>query len=291
MDYLVAAEQYIRKRPDAAGFVGNTYFPIAHNIFTAAVRFSGVIFFWDIANKITEDIPWGVTANLIIRRNVCDQVKFDLRFPKTGGGEDIDFCINIRKESLERGGSGFSSAPNVVVAHGWWSEGRRSYSRFFNWSRGDGALIQMHPNLSWRDVTPNSAEAFLLATLFVFLGSIFLSWSVARFGIFLVVSTFSAHVLHDAHRHLVRNKADTNAIPMTLGQFGRTIAVFEGAVIRMVNEMGRLVGVLERNEWQSVGKRFDWFNGGPLGVTEERSGGIERAVLIFCISTILTSVV
>ncbi|KAH7320415.1 hypothetical protein B0J17DRAFT_723962 [Rhizoctonia solani] len=106
-DYLVASEKYIRQRPDAAGFVGNALFPVAHNIFTAAVHLAGVTYFWDIANKIAEDVPWGVTANLIVRRNIRDDVTFDLVFPKTGGGEDIDYCRQKRSASLARGGTLF----------------------------------------------------------------------------------------------------------------------------------------------------------------------------------------
>ncbi|CAE6419708.1 unnamed protein product [Rhizoctonia solani] len=105
-DYLVAAEKYIRGRPDAAGFIGNAFFPVAHNIFTAAVHLAGVTYFWDIANKISEDVPWGVTANLIVRRNIRDDVTFDLIFPKTGGGEDIDYCRKKRGASLAGPGFG-----------------------------------------------------------------------------------------------------------------------------------------------------------------------------------------
>ncbi|CAE6520249.1 unnamed protein product, partial [Rhizoctonia solani] len=236
-NYLVAAEQYIRNQPNAAGFVGNTYFPTSHNIFTTAVRLSGVTFFWDIADKIAENVPWGITANLIVRRNIRDQVTFDLRFPKTGGGEDIDFCINKRKASLERGGLGFSAAPGVTVTHPWWNEGRRSYTRFFNWARGDGGLIKMHPDLSWYDVTSNSAETFLLAALSISAGLLAFSWSMIRFGIILAVSNLAAHVLHDAHRHVVRQKTQYTA-QTPLGHVRWSFAICEGALIRMVSEMG-----------------------------------------------------
>ncbi|CUA70934.1 UPF0182 protein [Rhizoctonia solani] len=288
-NYLVAAEHYIRSRPDAAGFVGNTYFPAPHNIFTTAIQLSGVTFFWDIADKIAEDVPWGITANLIVRRNVRDQIKFDLRFPKTGGGEDIDFCINKRKASIDRGGTGFSAAPGVIVTHPWWNGGHRSYTRFFNWARGDGALIRMHPDLSWRDITLNSAETFLLAALFTSVGLLFFSWRIIRFGIILAISTLVVHVLHDAYRHLFRQMTHRSA-GTRVGHLGWVLAICEGALIRVVSETGRLMGVIERNEWESIGERFDWFNGGPWGVIEERAGGIERAVLTLGVCIILMNI-
>jgi GT2 family glycosyltransferase len=88
-DLLVQAEKAIRAYPDAAGFVSNSMFPQATSVFTSVVHLAGVTYFWDIASKMDEDIPWGVTANLIARRDVSDGICFDLRFPKTGRGEDI----------------------------------------------------------------------------------------------------------------------------------------------------------------------------------------------------------
>ncbi|CAE6448933.1 unnamed protein product [Rhizoctonia solani] len=285
-DYLVAAENYIRERPDAAGFVGNAFFPVAHNIFTAAVHLAGVTYFWDIANKISEDVPWGVTANLIVRRNIRDDVNFDLIFPKTGGGEDIDYCRKKRSASLARGGSAFWAAPKASVVHPWWNGGSRSYWRFYMWSKGDGALIKIYPELSWRDSTPNSAELFALSTLVILAGLITRNVSIVRYGVILILTTWVVNVAHDTHRHLLRHKDRTETIKTTIGPVSWVIATFEGSLIRMFSEMGRLIGVLERREWASIGKRFDWFTGGPWGITEERSNGIERMAIIVGICAI-----
>lgn len=159
-DLLVEAERIIRAHSDAAGFVGNSLFPRAVNAFTTSVHLAGVTYFWDIARKIEDDVPWGVTANLIARRDINDGVIFELCYPKTGGGEDIDFCRQKREASLQRGGKGFVAAPNVQVTHPWWNDGKRSYWRFYMWSVGDGALIKRYPGLSYRDFAPNSAELF-----------------------------------------------------------------------------------------------------------------------------------
>ncbi|RGB32403.1 hypothetical protein C1646_222864 [Rhizophagus diaphanus] len=38
-------------------------------------------------------------------------------------------------------------------------------------------------------------------------------------------------------------------------------------MIRITNEFGRLMGHIERKEWNYIGKRFDWFakkNGGTI---------------------------
>jgi hypothetical protein len=38
-------------------------------------------------------VPWAVTANMALRHT--GDVKFDLRFPPAGGGEDVDFCLRL----------------------------------------------------------------------------------------------------------------------------------------------------------------------------------------------------
>lgn len=83
----------------AVGFMGNTRFPPAMSDFTTAVHLADVTYFWDIATKMDDDLPWGVTANLITRRNVDDGICFDLQFSKTAGGEDVNFCRQRQERS------------------------------------------------------------------------------------------------------------------------------------------------------------------------------------------------
>ncbi|KAG8732666.1 hypothetical protein FRC10_000776, partial [Ceratobasidium sp. 414] len=289
-NYLVEAERAIRQRPDAAGFIGNTYFPVAPNTFTTAIHLGGLTYFWNIADKIKEDIPWGVTANLIARRNIDDGVEFSLAFPKTGGGEDIDFCRRKRQASIDRGGTGFVAAPKVVAVHPWWNKTRRSYWRFYLWGKGDGVLIKMHPQLAWRDWSPNSAELILLSPLLILSGVALGSFGRGQIlrvtGIILLINTVLVNILHDAYRHCVRDREHASSFRTSVGRIGWGIAVCEGALVRLVNETGRLVGILGRGEWTCVGKRFDWFAGGPGSIVPERNGNLQRCGLV----TVLTAI-
>lgn len=45
----------------------------------------------------THQVPWAVTANVAFKNPT---IEFDTRFPKTGGGEDIDFCLRVAPEGL-----------------------------------------------------------------------------------------------------------------------------------------------------------------------------------------------
>ncbi|KAG1802208.1 glycosyltransferase family 2 protein [Suillus plorans] len=108
------------------------------------------------ADENESDMPWGVTANLIARR-VQDGVEFDLQVPKRGGGEDIDFCRKKRDFSVAHGGEGFYPAPRVIATHPWWKNGQRSYWRFYMWSKGDGGLMKLYPNLTLSDSRPGNS--------------------------------------------------------------------------------------------------------------------------------------
>ena len=288
-DLLVEAEKVIRAHPKAAGFVGNALFPTADSVFTTAVHLAGVTFFWDIANKIDSDVPWGVTANLIARRNVQDGVSYDTVYPKTGGGEDIDFCRRKRAYSITNGGEGFVAAPNVVVTHPWWNDGKRSYWRFYMWSFGDGALINRFPPNSYRDFTPNAAELCVGTCGFGMLSMCIGRWDLLGLCMGGFISTILANVIHDCYRHLWVHPERDRSFNVDVRMRGNGglwfLAVVEGCFIRIFSELGRFRGILARREFGSIGKRFDWFCGRWKGpVEEERNAGVERfllAVLIF----------
>ncbi|GJE84814.1 NAD-dependent epimerase/dehydratase [Phanerochaete sordida] len=286
-DILRHLEECIRAHPDAAGFVGNAMFPLAESIFTTAVHLAGVTYFWNIASKMPgqTDVPWGVTANLAARRDVPDGVVYDLRFPKTGGGEDIDYCRRKRAYSTAHGGTGFVAAPDVVVTHPYWGHGSRSYWRFYMWSKGDGALIKLYPELVYVDL-PNSAELLALSTTFSLVVFATQQWSalpasVQMFGPQAIISVFVANVLHDCYRHLWRDADRTQTIRTNISGTRWALAVLESSLIRMFSEYGRVVGLFERGEWWLLCHRFDWFAGvwGDGPKDEERRNNAQRLAL------------
>lgn len=286
-DLLVEGEKVIRAHPNAAGFVGNTQFPLCENITSTAIRFAGVTYFWDIATKIEQDIPWGVTANLMFRRNVRDGITYDLAFPKTGGGEDIDFCLRKRDFTVGSGGEGFWAAPRVVATHPWWHHGQRSYWRFFWWSKGDGALIKMYPEHTYLCGAPNSGEMLLSSMVFMVLtvvfGAITNDWRPSFVALKMIVTVVVASVLCDIYRHVWLNPERVKDMKTTVHGLGWIFAMAEGTIIRMVSELGRVVGVIERKEFGHLGRRFDWFAGrvgtGPRD--EERAKC--RETLVVCV--------
>jgi glycosyltransferase involved in cell wall biosynthesis len=305
-DLLFATEDAIRANPLAAGFVCNTIFPVAENVFTTAVHISGVTYFWDIATKFGRDVPWGVTANLVSRRvlvsldvtpdlKIPHPMKFDLSYPKTGGGEDIDYCLSQRAAHLPIYRQtpnapdeypGFLPAPKAIVTHPWWNNGKRSYWRFHKWSVGDGHLIDAYPGVSYQDYSPNSAECFLLCALVFLAGGIFLAPGMVFLSLKMALSVFVANVIHDLYRHAFlhpeRNKPLNVSPRIRKSYFLWTAAILESSLIRMFSELGRLRGIVEKREWRSIGRRFDWFVGsipGDMPKKEERRNSLERVGL------------
>ncbi|KAJ3562199.1 hypothetical protein NP233_g9726 [Leucocoprinus birnbaumii] len=314
-DLLFAVSDAIRANPQAAGFVCNTQFPIANSVFTTAVHLSGVTYFWDISTKIALDVPWGVTANLVSRRvlvpsdfaekrEISSPTTFSLAYPKTGGGEDIDYCLTQRAahfSSKQRDpnardhSQGFLPAPAAIVTHPWWNDGKRSYWRFHKWSLGDGHLIEVYPELSYRDFAPNSAECLLVCASVLFLSVLTLSSTAIIFSIESALSVIVANVGHDIYRHIFlhpERNLSLNVGPRIRGSNVLWIAaVVESSFIRIFSELGRLRGIIEKREWGSIGKRFDWFVGrvgdGPR--REERRNSLERftvtiALVALCLS-------
>jgi hypothetical protein len=48
-------------------------------------------------------------------------------------------------------------------------------------------------------------------------------------------------------------------VPPTVGGYRYVLTMAESTIIRMMSELGRLMGIIERGEWHCIGKRFDWF--------------------------------
>jgi hypothetical protein len=91
-----AASSSLHASAGAAGFVRLSRLPEPSTPRARALHYAGVAFFWSIAAHVGPGKPvhWGVTANLLVQRR--EGIKFDLSYPKTGGGEDVAFCIDLQ---------------------------------------------------------------------------------------------------------------------------------------------------------------------------------------------------
>jgi len=250
IDQYVAA---VRNHGDKFdGYVGYSDLPAEPRcIFPTAVHFSGVSFFWRGAQKM-ELMPWGITANLFVRRE--NSPRFDVRYIKTGGGEDIDFCLKLARQPL-------CAVPNAMITHPWWDNGDRCYQHFFNWSQSDGMLQDVYPHLSYRCL-PDAVETALVV----------LAVSSACQQPVLGVSCCGAVLLADLVMDFCSIYPDASIESYSNG-IVRVLAVLESTLIKTASCVGRLWGHAKRGKLPlNLCKRFDWFCGQiPSVVDGEKS--------------------
>lgn len=164
-EYYIA----ISGHPNARGFVGLSQLPFDDRPWTNAIHAASTTFFWYIAEWAATNgrpAPWGVTANLCTRWH--PDLRFNLAFAKTGGGEDIDLCIQA--------GHHLVPAPLAKVRHPWRASRRLMWIRIFQWAISDGRLVQMHPRFTFRTL-PTAPEWLVIVStwgaILTMLGSVY----------------------------------------------------------------------------------------------------------------------
>lgn len=257
----------ISEDPEAPGFVGPTVFPKAMNQFTRGIRASDMLTFFDLPCTWRE-MYWGTTSNIIVRRDAVGDVRFLDRFPKHGGGEDIDFCLRI----VENAGRPFMTVPETAVSHGWWGNGRRSYRRFFRWAFGDSVLPRLHRRYAYRSL-PNLIEALFLgipAMSCMAAAGLLPGVSVGAWAGLAVLSEFAVERWRTRALHPECTTADA----------------IESAVVRLSNDLGRLAGILSRRDMSLLLARFDYTCTGAFTVFDRR---VSRARFILHVAAVPVS--
>jgi glycosyltransferase involved in cell wall biosynthesis len=235
-EYGEAIERY----PDAPGFVGSSRFPNPVNSFTRGTVASDILTFWAISETRSE-LAWGITANLLVSRKAVGPIRFSPKFPKRGGGEDIDFCLNV----AGRTGKLLRSSPKALVHHPWWDHGSRQYGRFARWAYGDGQLPTLHRCYRYYNA-PNVVETLVLGALVLIplasLGLASFGKVTAFFGLVGLIE-FGAEAVRLRYRQ----------------QRAGLLTSVEATLIRISNDLGRTTGNLRRGHLLGFGERFDYF--------------------------------
>lgn len=247
--YLAAIQADEHESP---GYVGVTRFPPPVNRFTRGIWASDMLTFFAAAAD-RPALAWGVTANLCVRRACVHGTPFSSRFPRLGGGEDVDFCLRLRDCT----GKPFLSVPDAVVYHPWWSNGTRSYRRFFRWAYGDSQLPALHPRHRFLNF-PTLPELWLCLLLLL----PWFAWRglMVEAGLFLVGSLmveFAVDYVELCIRHGGMNPASSA----------------EATVICLSNDLGRLTRHVQQLRVAGLLERFDYFGTGESIPYERAVGG------------------
>ncbi|RAJ77449.1 GT2 family glycosyltransferase [Chitinophaga dinghuensis] len=147
----------IATHPQEIGFIGLIRMPAPGTAFTEAIRASGSMDIFTVAEK-KENHAWGATANIMIRRSALGDIRFSELYPRAGGGEDIDFFLKVRAHNHYRN---FKSLPEAAVLHPWWNQEKVNIQRPFRYGIGGSWLAQLNPQYVYYDLL-NTPELLLL---------------------------------------------------------------------------------------------------------------------------------
>ena len=232
-EYLSAIVRF----PNAAGFVGSTILPKPQSLLEHAICACHISYFYDIAMK-TKTPPWGVTANICVSKlatNHC--IWFDNRFPKSGGGEDVDFCLRLKKRGA------LVSVPTAKVLHPFW---KRPLAQIAGWASGDVLCLESQPGSTFR-APPNWIEfiAFMLLVGYFSWRRLLVVEALVVVGVEFVMLSLSFI------------PETTPALPW----YKRTIAGALGTIPPMLQDSVRLFSKLRRVQIGELLLLFNWMDG------------------------------
>jgi hypothetical protein len=244
-----------KANPECAGFIGSTILPPPQTPRQFAVKYAGIAYFWDIARNTTRDLPWGITANLCVKRDPEIYFYGNEIFTRGGGGEDVDFCMRLDALYRDRNQSkqttrSFAPAPKAVVHHPYWNNGACFLKQFFGWTKGDSTLIEVHPKHRFRSL-PDFSESVIFLSLIC--AGLILFDVIHLLPALLFLSSYNlADWLYETlcHWDLIKE----------WGLLFTALVGLETCIVRTWSEVGRFKGQLERGTLlQGLTWRFDWF--------------------------------
>ena len=236
---LTYAEAIIRN-PNEIGFFGETIFPKPKNNFTRGLIACDILTFFFIADYYKE-LKWAPTSNVIIKNTEIGNIRFKEIFPKNGGGEDIDFFLQIYDKTKKE----LQCLNNAKVYHNWWYNGKRNYIRFIRWSYGDTLLHTIFPQFTYYNF-PNVIESL---TFGLFFSSFFCIYTKSIIPLIII---FLGIVIGEFLIEFIR-------MIMYKG-LKMSVYAFEGTLVRASNDIGRLyMQTVRLKRIFGIFERFDHF--------------------------------
>ena len=104
---------------------------------------------------------WGATANIMVSRKAIGDTRFLVAYPKSGGGEDVDFFLKVRKKNNYKN---LKTLPDAFVQHPWWNNEKVDFKRPFRYGRGIACWVTLILNTPYHDF-PNTPETLLISLI------------------------------------------------------------------------------------------------------------------------------
>ena len=291
-DILVKYVEAIKTHgDDYDAFVGPTILPEDilpedGRYYATAVLLSGVSFFWTYALE-SDEMPWGITANLLVRNYAkeSEPLLFDTEFIKTGGGEDIDYCLRLFKRSSESKKKALKCVPGAVAEHPWWSNGKREYKHFYNWAVGDSRLISMHSEHTFR-TPPNIVECSVFMTFLALVHCLYSQMLRPLWTLLIILALFftldTAFECYPVFNGEENNKYRILRNTCKSHYYLYPFILVDMNIVRICSEIGHFAGPMSFPRYR-ICYRFDWFCGKHLGYSSkyQRRDTFRSIVFVF----------
>lgn len=232
--YVRAAETH----PEEIGFIGLVRLPEPQTAFTKAIKASGAMDIFSIAAH-KPSFAWGATANIMVKRSAVGDTRFSAVYPKSGGGEDVDFFLKVREKN---GFRNFRTLPEAAVVHPWWNNESVDFGRPFRYGKGNSWLGDLNPQYTYHDFL-NTPETLLLSLLAAFLLLLFKPAWVAPVLVF-IAGVLVIEIIASAVQTIKRYPSAGPKVMLYV------------MVLRLVHETGVLWGKLSRLKLKGIGERF-----------------------------------
>lgn len=242
-DLLLTYAQAAAAAPDATGFIGLVRLPPPGKPFSDAILASGSMDIFTIAEH-RKDFAWGATANIMVRRSAIGNIRFSEVYPKSGGGEDVDFFLKVRAANDYRN---YQALPQAAVNHPWWKDEAPDFKRPFRYGTGNALLPEQLPQHASREL-PNTVETIFLALIAALIAA------VVKPALLVPIALFMAGVL------IIECIATT--VQSIKRKAKADVRVYWYVILlRLSHDAGLLWGNLRRGKLEGITRRFN-DNGG-----------------------------
>lgn len=190
---------------------------------------------------------------MCIRGRNANQIWFSKEYPKTGGGEDVDFCLRVKDlEPYHSRNEAIVSVPEAKAKHPFWDD---ILKQVMGWASGDVKCLSNLPQKYTFYTTPNWIEfIFFMAVCnihnYVFMANVYsLYWLWKVSYSVLLIELFLTSTL--AYPHTSKISAYPKRIVIT---FMAALPVISQDVVRFFSKLSRGVVV-------HLCLHFDWMDG------------------------------
>lgn len=219
--------------------------------------------------SVVDHPPWGVTADLCVSGR-SQAIWFNAAYPKTGGGEDVDFCLKTRQRY---GPDAIVSVPGAVATHPYWSSPIR---QVWGWALGDSLCLGFHPHSTFYRALDWAETMALIWVIWLVVRMLELAQFGAGEGLWACGVVAIVDYLEGLAHVFPRG---TDATPWA--------AVLLAPLPRMAQDMARFSTKLTQGNLYQLLLSFDWMDGTDGHRWREASRALHSAKLAMDVFIVL----